>query len=612
MAIFQSALLVFQSLFSLSSRKERSQSGTDWLKLALAVASQPEEDESRRTVRLALQTNNQEFLEYLRSALDTRSAAAARVAEINSDGVECRAFLPGSPALWGWTTNMSAEAAVLQAGIEDAIEASVFDSPSGSPGSDSQDTFDGTISPEMGGGTLRDIYAKAWELHREPLIWTPRGPGAGVGASTWTLTPVSLTLPSAHPRTRRASDASDARSSVMGMSPCLFTQWNRGRRDSDVFTTDTKQKALASPFVEVGTETPSPSSSAAALPSLDFEPVSRLQRSASCARSHVSSTTAVTISECSTTQELPGLGLSLNGSSYSRPDTPSDIYAGRNETATRVATGGKKTSPQLLGSRAPGRQNQGQTVDNSKQLKLRNPDINSVQRAQTSLSRRVGPNDVARTPRTPHIERIISGAYNHGSPNSRGKCTPLRRIQSAAVMALSGDAQLPRIVPHKVPLLGPVPAAKQVLKNRTKKTSLDYKQDESMTCKRGLYQTPRLVPTPTPRIPSTSRIPRPASRATTYVEMEDSESVRGLPTPEPRQLPTPTSNARTHERRCPNSATAKALIRRVRSQTADSAMAAMGHRPDDSESMRARQPRRSDSVTSLRLGSRRYDTPVFA
>ncbi|EUC59615.1 hypothetical protein RSOL_321540, partial [Rhizoctonia solani AG-3 Rhs1AP] len=174
MAIFQSALFVFQSLFGLSSRKDKSPSGTDWLKLALAVASQPEGDESRSTVRNALQTNNQEFLDYLRSALDTRSAATRRVAEINSDGVECRAFLPGSPALWGWTTNMAAEAAVLQAGIEDALDTSVFDSPSGSPSSDSQGAFED--SSEMGGATLRDIYAKAWELHREPLIWTPRGP----------------------------------------------------------------------------------------------------------------------------------------------------------------------------------------------------------------------------------------------------------------------------------------------------------------------------------------------------------------------------------------------------------------------------------------------------
>ncbi|KAG8762297.1 Trimeric GatFAB AmidoTransferase(AdT) complex subunit [Ceratobasidium sp. 423] len=566
MAILQSALFVFQSLFGLSSRKDRSQSGTDWLKLALAVASQPEDEESRSTVRIALQTNNQEFFDYLRSALDTRSAAAARVAEINGDGVECRAFLPGSPALWGWTTNTTAEAAVLQAGIEAAMESSVFDSPSGSSGSHSQDTFDGMTSPEMGGATLRDIYAKAWELHREPLIWTPRGPGAGVGASTWTLTPVSLTLPSAHTRTRRASDASDARSSVVGMSPCLFAQRNRGQRDSDVFTTDAKQKALASPFVETGLVTPPPSSSAAALPLLEFEPVSRPRRSASCTRSHVSSTTAVTVSECSTTQELPGLGLSFNGSNYSRPDTPSDICYGDNEMVTRMTTRDGKTLPRLLGSWTPGsavsRQN-GRCktlVDNSKQLRLRRPGVNPLQRVQASISRRVLPNDLTRTPRTPgsdshgpQIERIISGAYSR-PPSSRGKCTPLRRVQSAAVMALSREAQIPRTVAHKVPLLGPVPATRQV-KNYTNKTSMvDHGQNEPTPSKRGPYQTLRLVSTPTPqarpRVPSTSRIPRPASRATTYLDMDDSDSVRDSLVLESRQLPTPTSVTRTREQQC--------------------------------------------------------------
>lgn len=106
-----------------------------------------------------------QFLDYLRSALDTRSAAATRVAEINEDGVECRAFLPGSPALWGWTTNLAAEAAVLQAGIEVAIQSSIFDSPAASCSKDDGDIFVGVSSSHpMGGATLRDIYAKAWEV----------------------------------------------------------------------------------------------------------------------------------------------------------------------------------------------------------------------------------------------------------------------------------------------------------------------------------------------------------------------------------------------------------------------------------------------------------------
>ncbi|CCO28389.1 hypothetical protein BN14_02384 [Rhizoctonia solani AG-1 IB] len=58
---------------------------------------------------------------------------------------------------------MAAEVSILQSGIEAAMEASVFESPPGSPNSDVQDTFDGMASPEMSGATLRDLYAKAWE-----------------------------------------------------------------------------------------------------------------------------------------------------------------------------------------------------------------------------------------------------------------------------------------------------------------------------------------------------------------------------------------------------------------------------------------------------------------
>jgi hypothetical protein len=271
------------------------------------------------------------------------------------------------------------------------MEASVFESPPGSPNSDVQDTFDGMASPEMSGATLRDLYAKAWEvsihglnsiklllmyvlqLHREPLVWTPRGPGAGVGASSWTLTPVSLILPSAHTRNRRASDASDARSSIMGMSPCVFAQRTRGRRDSDAIATDGKQAVQASP--ETGMVTPSSSLNASASPHLDFEPTSRSRRSGSCTRSHISSTTAVTVSECSTTQELQGLGLSLGGSSYSRPSTPSEVYLADNETRAK-APPATKVAPRLPSGRTLNgtitRQSEEQKmpVDSSKQLKV--------------------------------------------------------------------------------------------------------------------------------------------------------------------------------------------------------------------------------------------------
>ncbi|KAF8757704.1 Glutamyl-tRNA(Gln) amidotransferase subunit A, mitochondrial [Rhizoctonia solani] len=594
MAIFHSALYVFQSLFGLASRKERQETATDWLKLALEVASQPEDEESRSAVRTALQTNNQEFLDYLRSALDTRSAAAAKVAEINSDGIECRAFLPGSPALWGWTTNMAAEVSILQSGMEDAMEASVYDSPPGSLNPDEQGTFDGTTSPEMSGATLRDIYAKAWELHREPLVWTPRGPGAGVGASSWTLTPVSLTMPSAHTRNRRASDASDARSSIVGMSPCVFAQRTRGRRDSDVFSTDKKQVVQASPSAGTAMVTPSPSSSGVALPHLGhrvssaFEDALRAVLEATC--------------------QLHGLGLSLGGSSYSRPNTPSDVCFMDSDAGARVATG-TKTAHRLSNDRTSSAtlSRQGEEpktpLDNSKQLKLRRPGVNPLQRVQASLSKRIGLGDSARRPRTPsspQIERIISGAYNNGSPSSRGKSTPLRRVQSVAMMALSGDAQIPRMMANKVPLLGPVPATKQALNNRINKTSVaEHEQNKPTPLKRGLYQTPRLAPTPIsqprPRTPSTSRIPRPASRASTYLEVNECQSVQASPCHKSHQLPTPTSMARRGERApcsgCQRS-TSGAVIRRVRSQTKDSPMFTPERRFSlavDTESIRTRR-----------------------
>lgn len=60
---------------------------------------------------------------------------------------------------------MPAESAILQAGIEAAIESSVFDSPSASCSNTGEDIFIGLGSSEaMGGATLRDIYAKAWEV----------------------------------------------------------------------------------------------------------------------------------------------------------------------------------------------------------------------------------------------------------------------------------------------------------------------------------------------------------------------------------------------------------------------------------------------------------------
>lgn len=60
---------------------------------------------------------------------------------------------------------MPAESAILQAGIGAAMESSVFDSPSATCSKTGEDVFIGLGSSEaMGGATLRDIYAKAWEV----------------------------------------------------------------------------------------------------------------------------------------------------------------------------------------------------------------------------------------------------------------------------------------------------------------------------------------------------------------------------------------------------------------------------------------------------------------
>jgi hypothetical protein len=87
----------------------------------------------------------------------------------------------------------------------------------------------------------------------------------------------------------------------------------------------------------------------------------------------------MTVSECSTTQELHGfgLGLSLGGSTCSRPSTPSEIYFGENKVGKEMVSKGRKQSYHLLGGRgrAPNgmvRHNEvsGTIMDNSKQFKV--------------------------------------------------------------------------------------------------------------------------------------------------------------------------------------------------------------------------------------------------
>lgn len=638
MAIFYTALHIFQSLLGLAPREEKSRGATDWLKLALAVAAQPEDDESTAAVRVALQTNNQVFLDYLRTALDNRTAAAARVADIN-EGIECRAFLPGSPALWGWTTNMPAESAILQAGIEAAMDSSVFDSPPASCSKTGKDVFIGLGSSEaMGGATLRDIYAKAWELHREPLIWTPRGPGAGVGASTWTLTPAAFAGP-ARTRNRSRSDASEARSSVIGLSPCLYAQRNRVRRDSvhDVFgSVDAKFQDQPSPLPDTGIITPSPTSSAL-LPSVELErPIPRIkQRSISCTRSHVSSTTAATVSECSTTQELSGfgLGLSLGGSTWSRPATPAESCFADNELDTEVVSKGKRSgSYRLLGARGRAPSGTGlprreiSSIDNSKHFKARRPGATPLQRMQPSAPRQAiqaqgRTHTTSTSDNTPARNNIINRLVAGTPSKPHDRLTSLRRIQSAAVLH-------PSPAP-KVPLVGPVPASKRVSGKqdtpcRTAEGSLRTStQDKQAALSRRPSNRAPLASTPvTPRAVSgtrcvtpQSRIPRPPSRAES-ISARTVASVRAIstsPSREPQQLLTPASTARRVRERASFTQAPRVAVSRARSQTGRSTQErpviskdtrvsrppSRSHLAAGSSSVVRHRTKRSDSITSV-------------
>ncbi|KAG8723403.1 hypothetical protein FRC09_003469 [Ceratobasidium sp. 395] len=589
MATLYAALCIIQTFFGLGSRKDESRNTTDWLKLALAVAAQPEDEESKRVVQAAIESNNQEFLALLRAALDTRVAAAARLADIESDGIECRAFLPGSPALWGWTTNTVAEYSILKAGVESAMSGSVFDSPSASCSGTSKDVFVGLNSSEtMGGATLRDIYAKAWEFHREPLVWTPRGPGAGVGASTWTLTPASLTSQGARNRNRSVSDASESRLSIASQSPCLHAQRNRIRRDSlhDVFTAiDATKGSKASPCTEPGIVTPSLSPVTPPSPLVLSETPAprRPRRSTSCARSHISSTTAVTVSECSTTQELHGLGLgrSLDRSVWSRPDTPSDSWFGDCEPRREVTSKGKGVAlPQaargrgLAPSAAAFRRNKALNNSNiihkPNQTKQPRPGVMPLQSTQASAPKRTNESQhLASATSSKNQTNVVTGISRVNNGITGTPITPvvrsrepssLRRVRSVATMTPSPSPSGPRTTNSKAPIIGPVPAAMCV---PTKQTPAEPPRVAQDGVKERQESRVRLVSTPTApgqsatryRTPSMtqSRIPRPASRAGSIAG-----SIR-VPSPsvsttsrttnrEPRQLPTPASTTRVRER----------------------------------------------------------------
>ncbi|KAG8700242.1 hypothetical protein FRC08_004823 [Ceratobasidium sp. 394] len=625
MAALYATLCIIQTLLGIGPRKDESRNTTDWLKLALAVAAQPEDEESKRLVHVALESNNQEFLGLLRAALDTRVAAAARLADIESDGIECRAFLPGSPALWGWTTNTVAESTILKAGIESAMSASVFDSPP-TLCKTGEDVFIGPNSSEtMGGATLRDIYAKAWEFHREPLIWTPRGPGAGLGASTWTLTPASLTSQGARNRNRSISDASESRSSIAGQSPCLHAQRNRNRRESlhDVFTAiDTKKDSKASPCAEAGIITPAQSSvTPPSASALSEPPVSRRpRRSTSCTRSHVSSTTAVTVSECSTTQELQGLGLgrSLDRSVWLRPGTPSGSWFGG--CGEEITSNGERVAlPQtpgghgLVSAAAAFRRNKAPNLSNFKQSKAYRPGITPLQQSKNSVPKR------------------MSELQPLGSPAARSQepCS-LRRARSVAAMTPSPSPYSSRVAGRKTPLIGPVPAARRV-STKLAPAELQPSQDLSQESTRGqqsLHPHPASTPTAlrqsgiTRRIPtmSQSRIPRPVSRADSIsgsarTRSPSVSSASRTPRREPQQLLTPISTVRVRERVSSQAArpAPASSMGRARSRTGSSTQErpnfakdirlsrppSRAHLTTESSDVVRRRSRRSNSITSV-------------
>ncbi|KAF8603812.1 hypothetical protein BDV93DRAFT_125522 [Ceratobasidium sp. AG-I] len=528
---------------------------------------------------------------------------------------------------------MPAESAILQAGIEAAMESSVFDSPSASCSKTGEDIFIGLGSSEaMGGATLRDTYAKAWELHREPLIWTPRGPGAGVGASTWTLTPASFAAPGRQTRGRSLSDASEARSSIIGYSPCFV---------------DAKFHDQPSPLPDTGAITSSPPSSAL-LPSIDLErPTSHAKkRSVSCTRSHISSTTAATVSECSTTQELNGigLGLSFSGSTWSRPATPAESCFADNELEKEVVSKGKRTASYRLlgawgrvpsGNNLPRREpwNQVATKGNFKQPKTQRPNITPLQRMQPPAPRRVSPpQGLMRTSsasnNTPTRNNVTDRLVADAPSKPHDRCTPLRRVQSAAVLDLSPGP--------KVPLVGPVPASRRVSSScRTVGDSSQvHKQDKQATLPTRPSSRAQLASTPaTPRTANTSRcapgtpqsrIPRPASRAGSISGRTDTSAraISSSPGREPQQLLTPTSTVRRVRERASFSQAPRPTTTRPRTQsgrstqerplfskdTRTSRPPSRPHLAAGSSSVMRHQTKRSDSITSVSTTVDRWET----
>lgn len=255
--------------------------------------------------------------------------------------------------------------------------------------------------------------------------------------------------------------------------------------------------------------------------------------------------------------------------------------------------------------------------------------------------------NASRAPDLP-IDRIIAGAQGKVSSNSRDRFTPLRRVQSAAVMALSPSPQLPRIVAPKVPILGPVPAAKRVSNkhcvNSPLSSSIEGRQNNServSALRRCSYQaglisappTPQQTSSPAPRTPSMtqSRIPRPVSRASLAACARE-PSIRTIspsPKPEPR-LQTPTSIVRAQKRASFSQSrpATPGAVARTRSQTGGS----MQERPTFAKGKQLSRPssrahmavnpthrsKRSDSVTSVSTADRwaamdeSFDTPVFA
>jgi hypothetical protein len=216
------------------------------------------------------------------------------------------------------------------------------------------------------------------------------------------------------------------------------------------------------------------------------------------------------------------------------------------------------------------------------------------------------------------INRLVAGAPS--KPHDR--LTPLRRIQSAAVLH-------PSAAP-KVPLVGPVPASKRVSSKqdtpaRTAEGSLraSTQDKQAALSRRPSSRAQPLVSTPatpgavsgTRCVTPQSRIPRPASRAESISARTNAltRAISASPSREPHQLLTPTSTVRRVRERASFTQVSRPVASRARSQTGRSMQErsalpkdirvsrppSRSHLAAGSNSVVRHRTKRSDSITSV-------------